>query len=72
MNYGSLLTTDIGDKFLLKVVQNHIHLVQITEDIMHAYNMEQLMILPLANQAETVRKYLQKISVTIKVSLLYC
>ena len=72
MNYGSLLTTNKEGMFLLRVVQNHIHLVEITDDVMRTYDMEKLMLLPSQNKNETLRKYLHKISVTIKVSLLFC
>ena len=73
MSYGSLLTTNNRRKFLLRVIQqNHIHFVEITEEIMDTYNMEKLMLLPSENRNETVKEYLQKISATIKVSLLFC
>ena len=72
MNYGSLLTTNKGGMFLLRVVQNQIHVVEITNDVMKAYDMEKLMLLPSQNKIETLRKYLHKISATIKVSLLFC
>ena len=72
MNYGSLLTTNKGGMFLLRVVQNQIHVVEITDDVMKAYDMEKLMLLPSQNKNETLRKYLHKISATIKVSLLFC
>ncbi|XP_066931589.1 uncharacterized protein [Clytia hemisphaerica] len=73
MNYGNLLTTAKGTKFLLRIQQNHIHLVEITADIVEAYEMKQLMELPTdSNKKESLKEYLRRIPSTVKVSLLFC
>ena len=73
MNYGNLLTTVKETKFLLRIQQNHIHLVEINKDIVEAYEMVQLMELPIdPKKKESLKEYLRRIPSTVKVSLLFC